>query len=332
MMVWTHVQLVLLMCVGVSSSVGKIVCPADKVVKGEDSWYAQMAKQHGVTTPEANGWSFDKALLAYETAPLAGILRGGSVIDVGCGNAQYLKMLSEMHGIATMVGVDPELAFVRAARTVLPTATLCQAGADDLSFIPDDSFDAYISIFPNIHLDDTTLETAMREALRVTKPGGHLLIGCAEAVAPPWGYHNVHPKEWWLTLANKLSIMPPFFKESHDVRGWSHRFDVHFTNLPLIDKEETAFNKTVDYRSTGNRLELACKALYDPMGEGLQASQTFRRLLVVVPLAMAGGFVLLRAASLSFRRCARSNGVSRAVVVAVHLAVCGGLICAIRLG
>jgi SAM-dependent methyltransferase len=310
-----------LLCACVSSAVSKIVCPADRAMK-QDTWYAKEAKEHGATTPDANGWTFDKALLMYETAPLAGTLRGGSVIDVGCGNAQYLKMLSEMHGTATMVGVDPELALVQAGRTVLPTATLCQAGADDLSFIPDDSFDAYISIFPNVHLGDSALETAMREALRVTKPGGHILIGCAEAVAPDWGEQHVHPKEWWLALAKTLKIMPPFFKESDDARGWPHRFDVHFTNLPLAG-QETQLDKKIDYRTTGKRLDMACKAL--PMGE-----QTFQRLLVAVPLAIVGGFSLLRGASLSFRRCARSKGIPRGVVVAVHLAVCGGLLYAIR--
>ena len=128
---WKHTSGVLLWvlwaaCASPLSAAG-VVCPADEDMN-ERTWYQEEQEKHGATTTDANGWDFDKALVAYETAPLAGILRGGSVIDVGCGNAQYMKMVSEMHGVKTVVGVDPELGLVKAGRTVLPTATLCQAG------------------------------------------------------------------------------------------------------------------------------------------------------------------------------------------------------------
>jgi 2-polyprenyl-3-methyl-5-hydroxy-6-metoxy-1,4-benzoquinol methylase len=69
---------------------------------------------------------------------------GGRLLDVGCGNGWLARELADA-GFA-ITGVEPSATGIRHARQLVPTAAFHQLGVyDDLSCIPDGSFDAVIS-------------------------------------------------------------------------------------------------------------------------------------------------------------------------------------------
>lgn len=240
------------LCAVLAAAVGAasdIVCPPD-VGSTNNAWYAGLANSHGSTAVAAKGWSFDEALVAYETSGMEASLCGGVLLDVGCGNGQYSKLLSELHGARAVVGVDPEFVLVRAARKVL-SGTLsgtkvCQGSATDLAFIPTNTADAFVSIFPINYLSKAEAIAALREALRVTKPGARILFGCSQAVAPPWGNQTTHSTEWWVGVAKALGIAAPEFRPSSERRGHQpHRFDVHIVNLPATG-DASAYKQAIE--------------------------------------------------------------------------------------
>lgn len=102
------------------------------------------------------------------------LLPGERVCLVGVGTGADLELLPE--GI-TAVGYDLSAPMLARARRKLPVSgrdiTLEQANAEDLP-VPDDSFDvAFLTLILSVAEDGPA---CMREAVRVVRPGGRLLI------------------------------------------------------------------------------------------------------------------------------------------------------------
>jgi len=125
-------------------------------------------------------------------------LEGARVLDVGCGLGLYVRrfrnVAAEVHG----VDVDPER--VREASLELPN--IREASAESLPY-PDASFDVVLSHEVLEHVPSD--RAAVREALRVLKPGGRLVV----------------------FVPNRLY---PF--ETHGAY-WGGRY--HFGNIPLVN-------------------------------------------------------------------------------------------------
>lgn len=103
----------------------------------------------------------------------ASLPRGAAVLDVGCGTGEHLKRALR-HGLEA-AGVEPAPAMLAAARRDVPKARIEQGVATQLPF-NDNEFDAVIMIEVLRYLDRSDIEQALREARRVLRPGGKLLV------------------------------------------------------------------------------------------------------------------------------------------------------------
>ena len=98
-----------------------------------------------------------------------------SMLDVGCGNALLLSSI-EQH-FESIYGIDYGESMIKNAKKILPHGHFKQGDAGDLDF-KDEQFDRLLSYsifhyFP----DETYIYQAINEMIRVTKPGGVILIG-----------------------------------------------------------------------------------------------------------------------------------------------------------
>jgi ubiquinone/menaquinone biosynthesis C-methylase UbiE len=135
------------------------------------------------TLEQQHGWF--RGMRAIGGALLGPVLEDGrtdlSILDAGCGTGSMLTWLGRFQG-ARVIGADissDALGFCRErGQDALATASVL-----DLPF-PDRSFDLVISADVLQHLPDPPGDTmALREALRVLRPGGYLYIRTNSAQA-----------------------------------------------------------------------------------------------------------------------------------------------------
>lgn len=135
---------------------------------------------------------FGKILWAAE-----GRIRG-RVLENGCGVGMYAERLAQVGG--QVIGLEYDLE--RAAQAYQKVACIVNAAGEALPF-PQDSFDLILSHEVIEHVQDDA--QAVREMIRVLRPGGRLVLFC-----PNRGY--------------------PF--ETHGIY-W--RGNYHFGNIPLVN-------------------------------------------------------------------------------------------------
>ncbi|HAN46968.1 MAG TPA: SAM-dependent methyltransferase [Cyanobacteria bacterium UBA8156] len=106
---------------------------------------------------------------------LAGLPKGTTVLDVGCGIGGSSRILAREYGFSvTGITISPQQ--VRRAQELTPADVDAKFQVDDamaLSF-PDASFDVVWSIEAGPHMPDKAVFA--RELLRVLKPGGTLVV------------------------------------------------------------------------------------------------------------------------------------------------------------
>jgi SAM-dependent methyltransferase len=116
---------------------------------------------------------------------LQGFEPHGDVLEIGAGSGAMAAALIAQHRDVTMTVTDFDPDMVRAASARLapfgPAATVRQADATALPF-PDAAFDVVVS-WAMLH-HTVEWESALREAVRVLRPGGHL-VGYDLLAAPP---------------------------------------------------------------------------------------------------------------------------------------------------
>jgi tocopherol O-methyltransferase len=103
---------------------------------------------------------------------------GGAVCDVGCGYGATARMLAGEHG-AEVTGLTISKVQLDHARAAGGGPRYLLADFMD-SGLPDDSFDAVISIESSEHMDKVRF---FAEAARVLRPGGRIVV-CACLAAP----------------------------------------------------------------------------------------------------------------------------------------------------
>lgn len=106
------------------------------------------------------------------------------VLDVGCGTGALLRKVAERLPGAELVGVDPALGMVEAARKAWwgdRTARFLRAAAERLPFA-DGEFDLVTSTISFHHWEDQ--QEGLREIRRVLAPGGSLIL--ADIFAVSW--------------------------------------------------------------------------------------------------------------------------------------------------
>lgn len=104
------------------------------------------------------------------------------VLDVGCGEGRFLRMLRERG--ARCVGVDPTLPLLDAARTRSVGERFVRALGEALPFRPE-SFDGVVSYVTLVDIAD--YRKAISEMARVLRPGGRLVVATISPFASATG-------------------------------------------------------------------------------------------------------------------------------------------------
>ena len=136
---------------------------------------------------ERSGWDrnisgYDAAFgaVARQTVPsmldAARVTHGMRVLDVCCGPA--MLSVAALERGAEVVGLDFSVSAVELARKLVPTGRFEQGDAQALPF-PEASFDAVLCGYGLMHLPDPA--KAMREMLRVLRPGGRAALSVWDA-------------------------------------------------------------------------------------------------------------------------------------------------------
>lgn len=107
-------------------------------------------------------------------------------VDLGCGEGRFCRLLQGL-GIST-IGIDPTAELIQEARRRDPQGDYRQQSAEALD-LPDASVDLAVAYLSLVDIPD--LGAAIREAARVLRPGGCLLIANSQSfntAAEPQGW------------------------------------------------------------------------------------------------------------------------------------------------
>lgn len=101
----------------------------------------------------------------------------GSVLELGAGTGRYsVALAKEGYRVTAVELAERNLELLRQNARGLGNLTALQGDAVDLSRFANDSFDLTLLLGPLYHLyDKRDRDAALCEAIRVTRPGGHIL-------------------------------------------------------------------------------------------------------------------------------------------------------------
>ena len=118
-----------------------------------------------------------RTTMKYIRESLAGF-SAPQILEVGAGTGRYsVTLAKEGFSVTAVELVEHNLAQLKAKLNGTEPITALQGNALDLSMLPSDHFDLTMLLGPMYHLytREDKLQ-ALREAVRVTKPGGRILV------------------------------------------------------------------------------------------------------------------------------------------------------------
>jgi len=137
---------------------------------------------------------------------LCGEVQGLVVIDVGCGEGRFCRMLAKRG--ARVTGIDPTVKLIAEARRRQPDAVFHEAKGEALP-VADASMDLVVSYLSLLDIPD--YKAAIHEMRRVLKPGGRCVIanqnGLATASTKYWARDEDNNKLHW-TMDNYSTERP----------------------------------------------------------------------------------------------------------------------------
>ncbi len=109
-----------------------------------------------------------------------------SVLDVACGTGVLACAAADrVESSGSVVGLDPNEEMLAVAHGKADTIEWRIGRAEAIPF-PDESFDAVVSQFGLMFFDNPS--GALREMMRVTRPGGHVAVAVCDALEHSPGY------------------------------------------------------------------------------------------------------------------------------------------------
>jgi SAM-dependent methyltransferase len=109
----------------------------------------------------------------------------GAALDVGCGTGRLAERLAAAG--YDMVGVDPSEGMLEVLRTRAPRVRTVTASGTGLPFA-DDSFDLVLTVAVMHHIGEPeAVRRTLAEMVRVSRPGGRVLIWDHNPRNPYWG-------------------------------------------------------------------------------------------------------------------------------------------------
>lgn len=168
-----------------------------------------------------------------------------TILDVGCGTGNLAVALASHFRDAKVTGVDQSRSFLASARSLAPESGRLSFDEGDATALPfaDHSFDATLSLLVINFIPDA--ERAVREMVRVTKPGGTV---AASVWDYPGGFSIVR------LLADTAAALDPS-GEAYRARQFSARFTgvdelaTEWTRLGLRNVEQTTLMIRMEFES-----------------------------------------------------------------------------------
>jgi SAM-dependent methyltransferase len=112
------------------------------------------------------------------------------LLDVGCGDARFVADASRA---AQTIGVDVSRRALGFARELVPDARFLASGGEALPF-RDESFDVVTLLDVIEHVPDADEPRVVREAARVLRPGGYLVMSTnTDRSAREWKHYRHYP-------------------------------------------------------------------------------------------------------------------------------------------
>ncbi|GGX40836.1 methyltransferase domain-containing protein [Saccharospirillum salsuginis] len=168
-------------------------------------------------------------------AAAAQVDAGHKVLDVACGTGALACAVNERVGPeGSVTGLDPNDEMLTVARSKQPDIEWQEGAAEELPF-DDATFDAVVSQFGFMFFDNK--EVALREMMRVLKPGGRLALAVCDGLDHSPGYavltellHRLFGHD----IAN--AFRAPFSCGDRDqLRDWFNKADIPDATLRRQD-------------------------------------------------------------------------------------------------
>jgi SAM-dependent methyltransferase len=216
----------------------------------DQSRMAEVAAEYARSEAKARAWGENpgnKAMLdevmAVLTRHAGPQLRGtGKVLEIGCGTGTWLSRLARA-GVAEerLFGIDLLEERLAEARTRVPGATLAVGNARSLEF-PDATFSLVLLFVVLSSLPDREAEAdALREARRVTAPGGVLAVYDMRVPSPNPHVRRVGKR--WLrgnlgpgTELHSLTVLPPLARRAPRLYPLAARVPLLRSHWMAIDR------------------------------------------------------------------------------------------------
>ena len=182
--------------------------------------------------------------------------RANVVLEVGSGPGTLCSLLKEKHPTALVIGIDASLEMIRHSSQTYRNVQFVQGDAHALP-LESNSIDHVVSLNALHHL--TSLDTAIREFLRVLRPGAFAYLGDLRRDAPE------------MAVSAKLERMHPEIRQD-----FLMSLDSAFESGEVMEAVELAGAAECAVRPAGRFAHDLSRFPCDPLHHELDLSLSFR--------------------------------------------------------